>query len=86
MATTAIGLKTHIWNNNLRSVMLLVVYPFILMGIVWAAAAATGGLGMAGIDPAAYANRVIYEYWPAIIAVVAIWFTIARLLRSRLVV
>ena len=31
-----VGLKTHIWNNNLKSVILLVLYPVIMMGIVWA--------------------------------------------------
>ena len=31
-----VGLKTHIWNNNLKSLILLVLYPIIIMGIVWA--------------------------------------------------
>jgi heat shock protein HtpX len=85
MAATAIGLKTHIWNNNLRSVILLAAYPFILMAIVWAIAAASGGLGMQGTDPAAYANRVVYHYWPAIATVVAIWFTIAWFFNTAMV-
>lgn len=42
MAIAAIGLKTHIWNNNIRSVILLMLYPLILMGIVWAAFWAAG--------------------------------------------
>lgn len=36
----AAGLQTSIWNNNLRSIMLLAVYPFLLAGIVWATTAA----------------------------------------------
>jgi heat shock protein HtpX len=32
----AAGLQTSIWNNNFRSMLLLAVYPFLLMGIIWA--------------------------------------------------
>lgn len=38
----AIGLKTHIWNNNLKSVVLLLLYPFIMMGVIWAVFWAVG--------------------------------------------
>jgi len=31
----AVGLKTHIWNNNLRSMLLMAVYPFLIGFIVW---------------------------------------------------
>jgi len=33
----AYGLKTHIWNNNLRSVLLLVLFPVLLLGLAYAA-------------------------------------------------
>ena len=32
----AYGLKTHIWNNNLRSVLLLIFFPILLMLVVFA--------------------------------------------------
>ncbi len=32
----AYGLKTHIWNNNLRSVILLILFPVLLMLVVFA--------------------------------------------------
>jgi hypothetical protein len=53
----AAGLQTSIWNNNIRSVLLLIAYPLILMGIVWACAA--GGtyahfLGLGGYNPYTY--------------------------------
>ncbi len=85
LATPPIGLKTHIWNNNLRSMLLLVVYPFILMGIVWAIAATGGKLGMHGVDPITYANRIIYAHWPTIVTVVAVWFTIAWFFNTSMV-
>ena len=42
MATTTVGLSTHIWNNNLRCIMLLVLYPVLIMGMFWAIAWAMG--------------------------------------------
>lgn len=33
--TTAIGLKTHIWNNNVRCILLLVLYPFLIAAVFW---------------------------------------------------
>ncbi len=33
---SAAGLKTHIWNNNLRSVLLLASYPLLICGLAWA--------------------------------------------------
>ncbi len=32
----AYGLKSHIWNNNLRSIILLVMFPVLLMGLAFA--------------------------------------------------
>ncbi len=36
MSLAAVGLNTYIWNNNLRSAALLVLYPFVMMAVVWA--------------------------------------------------
>ncbi len=38
----AAGLQTSIWNNNIRSVLLLAIYPFIIAGLVWACAYIVG--------------------------------------------
>lgn len=32
----AYGLKTHIWNNNLRSILLLILFPILLLGLSYA--------------------------------------------------
>lgn len=93
MSLSAVGLKTHIWNNNLRSIALLAFYPFLLLGLVWvlgyafAAMVQSGGYGY-GAAPdrsIAFANRVLYEYWPAVAAVVAVWFTISWFFNAALV-
>ncbi len=81
----AAGLQTAIWDNNIRSILLLAIYPFIIMGMVWACALVLGGahqnFDMRGYDPMnvgiAYANNFIIMYWPAILAVIVIWFIIS---------
>ena len=79
MAVAAIGLKTHIWNNNLKSIILLVLYPVILMGIVWACAAVVGAItgGPQRGFPAHFAGNVIYDFWPMIVTICLIWFMVA---------
>lgn len=88
MANPAIGLKTHIWNNNLRSLFLLGTYPFILLGILWAIGAATGvflaASGTQG-NPLALGNLWVFEYWPILTASVAIWFTVSWFFNTSMV-
>lgn len=101
MAASGIGLQTHIWNNNIKSVLLLAVYPFILMALVWACAYvvayATGGYRMEGFqtqtgymwvntgNPEYVASRIVGEYWPMILTVVAIWFMVAWFFQSSMI-
>ena len=114
MAGTKVGLSTHIWNNNLRCIMLLVFYPVLMMGIFWSIAWAMGVsvfrygattttrayLGstenlimgrdpvMPALDPMAsvgFANNMVLNYAPLIIAGVAIWFTIAWFFHTRMI-
>lgn len=85
----AAGLKTHIWNNNLRSLLLLALYPFFLAGLVWAIAAASYALtappGTSGGVPVAQATQDLFTWWPIIASVVAIWFTIAWFFNTGMV-
>jgi len=73
----AFGLRTHIWSNALRSMLLLAVLPVVALLVVYALnlLAAVGGVyGVAGeVDPfgAALANMV--GAVPVAMAVVAIW-------------
>jgi len=39
----AVGLQTHIWSNNTKSVLLLAGFPVLLLGLVYA-----GQLGLMG--------------------------------------
>lgn len=84
----AAGLQTHIWNNNLRSVALLVAYPFILGAVVWAGAAAVGVASNATPDMASashFAWGFVYQYWPAILTVVGIWFMVSWMFHGAMI-
>ena len=95
-----IGLKTHIWNNNAKSLALLFSFPVIFFGMVWLALFCAGGLFFYGMSSgqsgnfdwamfshagAAFANMVTLEYWPLILGAVFAWFTIAYIWNGRIV-
>ncbi len=93
MATHTVGLQTHIWNNNLRSIVFLALYPIIIMGIVWAVAGAVG-MFLPHMPPPSvnsfgiivnFANEVIIDYWPVIVSVIAIWFLISYFFHTRMI-
>ncbi len=72
------GLKTHIWNNRLKSLILLAGFPFLLLLICFAFALLISALD----DPDIGAGfRRAFELTPSLIpiAIVAalVWFTIA---------
>lgn len=93
MALAAAGLKTHIWNNNFKSMALLVAYPFILMGIVWLCFFAAGNFtphgpvsGAGAMDmPVSFANNLLYDFWPTIVTICAIWFLIAWFFHTNMI-
>ncbi len=112
MATQTTGLSTHIWNNNLKSILLLTLYPLLILAIVWLIAWALGmsmqrqsltnvynvysdPVNSAYIDPAppamnteysiGFANTILIDFAPMIIAGVAIWFLIAWFFHTRMI-
>lgn len=89
MPIAATGLKTHIWNNNLKSVVLLMAYPFLMIGIVWACAAAVGAISGGGANSvniaSVFAGQVIYDFWPVILTICIIWFMVAWFFHTRMI-
>lgn len=88
MAVRAAGLQTHIWNNNAKSIALLAFYPFLILAMAWAIAAAFGVMTNASgswEESSALANNLLVQYWPLIITGVGIWFTIAWFFHTRMV-
>ncbi len=93
MATTGVGLNTHIWNNNAKCLLLLGFYPVLIMGVFWAISLALGMVSIHypkdGIDGlwilVEFANHTVIEYLPLILTAVAIWFLIAWFFHTKMI-
>lgn len=91
MALQASGLNTYIWNNNVRSLLLLALYPAILTAMVWAVALLAGaGMGSyyGGINwdgRITAANHILLAWWPAVTAIALIWFMVAYFFNTKMV-
>lgn len=95
MPAPKIGLQTHIWNNNVKSMALLTLYPVLIIAIVWVCALIVTNIASPRpmIDSYAYeskiqtfyANNIIYNYWPMITAGVFIWFTVAWFFHTKMI-
>lgn len=80
---TAVGLQTHIWANNTRSVILLAGFPVLMVGILYGLQLVLMGFGILpnsggtlGADMA-LAARWLTTTIPLAIVFSAIWFAIA---------
>lgn len=93
MALATTGLKTQLWNNNLKSLALLASYPFLIIGIVWACAYVIGhfnggalnGGTIPNVPPAQFAQGILSQFWPIILTVIGIWFVIAWFFQTSMV-
>lgn len=91
------GIQTEIWNNNLKSIFLLVLYPVILGFVIFAAVAAFGyfsghaigfdrsGVGVNWQAAAHYSLFITEQFWPAIVGGVVLWFLIAYLFQGAMI-
>lgn len=77
----AYGLKTHIWNNNLRSILLLVLFPILLLGLAYAAMLMYAGLAsdMSTAQGLSYAANAMPRAAPVALGVAGAWFSVAFL-------
>ena len=76
----AFGLQTHIWNNNLKSILLLIGFPLLLLSLLYALS--VGYVGLTGQhdtlqDGLRAAVSVLADVWPVAFISAAIWFAIA---------
>jgi len=78
----AVGLQTYIWNNNLRSTLLLIGFPLLLIGMIYVLQL---GLMGAGYLPSTgslngdlgYSLRLLIGSAPLALVVAGVWFVIA---------
>ena len=87
MSHGAAGLQTHIWNNNLKSIMLLALYPLIMLVLIWLCAFVVGFSlpGVYAFHTFSFAYNIIYSYWTMIFAVIAIWFLISYFFHTSMI-
>jgi len=75
----AFGLQSHIWNNNLKSVLLLAGFPVLLLLLFFGLSVGYVGLTqeMYGRNGLIEGGEIVGAYWPFAIIGSAIWFSIA---------
>jgi heat shock protein HtpX len=80
----AVGLQTYIWNNNIRSMVLLAGFPVLLMVLLYAVQLVLLGSGFERMPYATsmgeefgYAAQATIQSLPLAIGVAIIWFVIA---------
>ena len=86
----AVGLQTYIWNNNIRSVLLLIGFPILLLGMVFAL---TLGMIVSRMLPSGYAYGGAVPYAlhlmitaaPLAILVAGVWFVIAYVFNQAII-
>jgi heat shock protein HtpX len=79
----AVGLQTHIWANNTRSILLLAGFPVMLVGVIFGIQLILMGFGFLPSSGGtleqdiAYAGTMLAGTIPLAVVVALIWFAIA---------
>lgn len=75
----AFGLQSHIWNNNLKSILLLACFPVLLLLLFFGLSVGYVGLneGRLGAQGLLAGAGVVANYWPFAFLASAVWFAIA---------
>lgn len=88
MALSAVGLQTHIWNNNMKSVLLLLGYPLLLLFMLWAFFA---GMALSSpnstyvVDPIAQGMQGVMGYGHYVLTFSTVWFLIAWMFHQNFI-
>lgn len=90
MPAPALGLQTYIWNNNIRSIVLLIGFPVLLLGMVFCLVLGMIWGGM--LPPPEYGGSVVAEalaiMWgaaPLAIGVAVVWFIFAYFFNQAII-
>jgi heat shock protein HtpX len=86
----ALGLQTYIWNNNIRSALLLIGFPILLLGMVfcltlgmiWAGMLPPGDYNDGGVTEAL---SLMWSAAPLAITVAIVWFVIAYFFNQTII-
>ena len=91
---TYVGIQTQINKNNRNSILLLLSFPCIILGMVWVFLALTTGFETVGYDEYGYSQSafnsdLVNQNWlsavPYILLGVGIWFIIAYFFNTQMI-
>lgn len=92
MYLQATGLSTYRWNNNIRTGLLVAIYPFLIAAVCWGCVWAYYLYMTPQIDGRAHAafaadaaNGAILGIIPLVMAFVGVWFVVAWLFHTRMI-
>ena len=71
----AVGLQTYIWNNNIKSTLLLLGFPVLLLGMVYAFVLMAMGFGYLPSDQSP--GALMLQFAPMALGAALVWFVIA---------
>ncbi len=71
----AVGLQTYIWNNNLKSGLLLLGFPILLLGMLYAVVLTMIGFGY--LPSTDSPTDLLLQYAPVAVGAALLWFVIA---------
>lgn len=77
-----IGLQTQIWKNNLKSVVLLFLFPVLILFLVWVF---FYFIQSQSEDRVYYTNQTFIQFIPWIAIAVLVWFLIAYFSHSMMI-
>jgi heat shock protein HtpX len=92
MAYASIGLKSHIWNNNLRSLFLLAMFPMLFIIMLW-----SGGFLVQALETHQQTQQINYglaiqtadtftrNYALYVFIGISVWFVIAWLFNQNMI-
>lgn len=88
MALAAVGLQTHIWNNQLKSALLLLGFPFLLLMMLWSTFYITAmtipETASASLAWQAGMNGVL-DYGAYVVLGTGLWFTVALFMHQHMI-
>jgi heat shock protein HtpX len=88
MAFSSVGTQTHIWNNNIKSAILLLGFPLLLLSFIWAFlwfAASIPIFHNPDHSPMEISLQMMQQIWPYVLSFMLCWFVVAWLWQKNIV-
>ncbi len=82
---TYIGIQSQIWRNNTRSILLMIAFPLVLLGMVYAFLYFNGQYFNDQNQDIPTVNRTFANAIPFVLTGVGIWFLIAWMFHTSLI-